>query len=257
MAQQQPDGSDELKNDYHKLPNQPRRPFGTVPKYRQNYALTAYNVLARGDSVHHVCAVLDITEQTLVSWMRAHLDFEDAVRRGLEVGGAKWAKLGQLGIGMGKLFNANLYIFQMQNRYGWGRAGSDLPPAHARLPRPVDRAADEQVEQINAAQAQADADRAAELLVAAISARLTGQKQPDGPAIIDIPATPPATPTVEDLPEQEAMAEVMPDRTRLVGEARRRYDDRLKKLPSEILDIVGHPPEYARGATDDEDEDDE
>lgn len=251
--------SDELGNEYNPLPPEPRRAFGSIPVYRDHYPLSAYRVLARGDSIHHVCAVLDITEQTLVSWMRAYPAFEDAMRRGLEVGAARWAKLGQLGMSMGKLFNSNLYMFNMMNRFGWGtRSGGDRPAVVDRLPKPTERMQD--IEAKATDQSEADATKAAEKLISAIAARLQHQIVPSEAAVIDVePPTsdPPPTIQADELPARDARLEVMPDRQLYTGVQRERFDRKVLKhdLPAEVLDIIGHSPQPIRGAPDDEDDD--
>ena len=92
---------------------------GRPTKYNAKLCKLLPAMFASGESISEVCAELGITRETFGQRKSLHLDFSDAVKRGLELSEAWWTKLGRRGAtGKAKIQPAT-WIFNMKNRFGW------------------------------------------------------------------------------------------------------------------------------------------
>lgn len=72
----------------------------------------------KGLSRAQIAAALDVARSTMQEWEKKHVEFAAAMARARDVALAWWEDAGQLGLTMGKEFNATAFIFQMCNRFG-------------------------------------------------------------------------------------------------------------------------------------------
>jgi len=87
-------------------------------EYKPEYCEIAAKVLAGGESLAAVCAELDICRATLYNWRDAHIEFANALNRGLQKAQRSWEALGRDAIeGNVDRFSAPSWIFTMKNRF--------------------------------------------------------------------------------------------------------------------------------------------
>lgn len=87
-------------------------------KYCPSMCEIAAKVLSDGESLAAVCAELDITRATLYTWKEKHIEFHEAVERGLMKAQRDWEQMGRDGIiGNIEKFCASPWIFTMKNRF--------------------------------------------------------------------------------------------------------------------------------------------
>ncbi len=92
--------------------------MGTPNKYQKEMCIRAEQVLANGESLAAICAELDISRTTLYEWRDTHIEFKNAIDRGLQKAQRVWEKIGRNGIeGNYEKFNGAPWIFTMKNRF--------------------------------------------------------------------------------------------------------------------------------------------
>jgi hypothetical protein len=76
------------------------------------------NVGEEGETLVGMAEACDVSRETINEWMKAHPDFSDAVKRGLQKSQAWWERQGRLAtFGATPGFNPTSYIFNMKNRF--------------------------------------------------------------------------------------------------------------------------------------------
>ncbi len=112
-----------------------KKKFGTL-KYRPEYCRMAYDLLSESDKAKtksHVCAFLQCSKPTLLSWMERFPEFGDAIRDGLEVGKKKWrdriadhaySPTSEVNNGLIKLLSANVYGIKEEKDVNIKNSGS-------------------------------------------------------------------------------------------------------------------------------------
>lgn len=112
-----------------------KKKFGTL-KYRPQYCKYAYELLASSDRAKtksHVCAYLQCSKPTLLSWMERFPEFGKAIRDGLEEGKAKWREklrdhafspTSEVNNGLIKLLSANVYGIKEEKDVNIKNSGS-------------------------------------------------------------------------------------------------------------------------------------
>lgn len=87
-------------------------------KYTSEYCTKAEKILSSGKSLAAVCAAMDIGRQTLYDWKDKHVEFKEALDRGIQKAQSYWEEMGCDGIsGEIKGFAAAPWIFTMKNRF--------------------------------------------------------------------------------------------------------------------------------------------
>ena len=94
---------------------------GRPTKYRKEICDKLPKLFANGASVAEVCVELGISKDTFYKWKARHPQFADAVKEGLTLSEAWWARVGKMGtLGLGESqVNATMWIFNMKNRFHW------------------------------------------------------------------------------------------------------------------------------------------
>ena len=94
------------------------RPSG----YKPEYCDTVIEVMRQGYSKEAVAGHLEISKDTLYQWEKAHADFSDALKRGVELSRIFWERTALETITHRKdttQLNSTSWIFNMKNRFGW------------------------------------------------------------------------------------------------------------------------------------------
>lgn len=99
--------------------------FGHKSKFREEMLEEVIVVLAEGRTRHDLAAMLGIGTRTLLAWCEKGGDseipqFREAVEYGEALSGLWWREIGRRNL-MNKEFNSNLWMMNMQNRFGWTR----------------------------------------------------------------------------------------------------------------------------------------
>lgn len=95
----------------------PRRGGGRPSTYRPEYCELVVELGSEGKSRTQIAAKLGTTRETLSQWSKTHPEFSVALKVSKEYEQAWWEEMGQMGLSMGKSFNATAFIFQMKNRF--------------------------------------------------------------------------------------------------------------------------------------------
>lgn len=96
--------------------------FGRPTKYEPEFCQRVIDFMALGYSKEAVAGELEIDKTTLYQWEKAHEDFSNALKRGVELSRKFWEKTAIDNIvynQKGKKADAVLWIFNMKNRFGW------------------------------------------------------------------------------------------------------------------------------------------
>ena len=94
--------------------------LGRPTKYKRKFCQIAYDLLSKGYSKEALAGHLGISKQCLYEWVQIHIDFGDAVERGVSASQYFWEELGMRGTqGQVKGFNPTAWMFNMKNRFGW------------------------------------------------------------------------------------------------------------------------------------------
>lgn len=106
---------------------------GQPTKYKEHYCEGLIKHMSEGLSFESFCAKLPepdgtfsrVDRDTIYSWLKEFKEFSDAKKIGTDANLLFWEQIGVLGI-TGRIhnFNAVAYIFNMKNRFGWGREDS-------------------------------------------------------------------------------------------------------------------------------------
>lgn len=106
------------KNPKHKTAR-----MGRPTKYKPEYCDVVREVMTKGYSKEAVAGHLEIAKDTLYQWEKAHPDFADALKEGVELSRLFWEKVGIDHIThfakSGKQLNSTAWIFNMKNRFNW------------------------------------------------------------------------------------------------------------------------------------------
>lgn len=95
---------------------------GRPTKYLPEFCDKVIEVMAKGYSKEAVAGHLGIHKDTLYQWEKAHGDFSDALKTGLELSRMFWEKTAIDNLvysPKGKKADAVLWIFNMKNRFNW------------------------------------------------------------------------------------------------------------------------------------------
>lgn len=95
----------------------PRRGRGRPSTYRPEYCELVVELGSKGKSRTQIAAHIGVLRETLTDWGTANRDFAVALKVAKEREQAWWEEMGQMGLSMGKSFNATAFIFQMKNRF--------------------------------------------------------------------------------------------------------------------------------------------
>lgn len=87
-------------------------------KYRKEMCDTVVEMMAEGASKTEVCAELDICHDTLLEWEDRHVEFSEAIKRGIKLSQAWWERQGRLSL-KDKEFSYTGWYMNMKNRFGW------------------------------------------------------------------------------------------------------------------------------------------
>jgi hypothetical protein len=71
----------------------------------------------KGYSKAQIAREFDVSRTTLDSWASVHPEFLNALKKAKDMALAHWEDIGRSGMGMGKDFNATVWIFSMKNRF--------------------------------------------------------------------------------------------------------------------------------------------
>jgi transposase len=88
-------------------------------KYNKKICDTLPDLFRDGQSVAEVCVELGIAKDTFYNWQKAHKEFSDAIKKGLELSEAWWERLGRRAANGKQQINPTVWIFNMKNRFGW------------------------------------------------------------------------------------------------------------------------------------------
>ena len=95
---------------------------GRPTKYEPEFCERVIEFMSKGYSKEACAGELEITKDTLYQWEKAHPDFSDSLKAGLELSRKFWEKTAIENIvynQKGKKADAVLWIFNMKNRFGW------------------------------------------------------------------------------------------------------------------------------------------
>lgn len=93
-------------------------PAGRPTKYKPEFCDVVVKVGEEGETLVGMAEACDVSRETINEWMKAHPDFSDAVKRGLQKSQAWWERQGRLAtFGATPGFNPTSYIFNMKNRF--------------------------------------------------------------------------------------------------------------------------------------------
>lgn len=106
-----------------KNPKNKTKRTGRPTKYKPEYCEVVKEVMAKGYSKEAVAGHLEIAKDTLYQWEKAHPDFADALKEGVELSRLFWERMGIEHIThfakSGKQLNSTAWIFNMKNRFNW------------------------------------------------------------------------------------------------------------------------------------------
>jgi hypothetical protein len=102
-----------MTTDLEVLPAQPR---GRPTRYKSALCERVLELAGKGCGKAEIAADLKINTKTLNAWMKAHLDFREAMRQAKELEYAWWLKTGREGQFL-KSWNATSWMLQMRNRF--------------------------------------------------------------------------------------------------------------------------------------------
>jgi hypothetical protein len=93
---------------------------GRPTKYHKKYCEQLIAWMTKGLSFEAFAGDLQVSKQTLYTWLKKHPEFVDAKSIGTGKSNAFWEKIGVAGV-TGKLpgFQTSAWIFNMKNRFGW------------------------------------------------------------------------------------------------------------------------------------------
>lgn len=102
-------------------------PGGRPPKYNKEFHPKEYvRLSAQGECKASCCAAFGISAETLAAWGRTHTEFSEALKTGLALREAWWARLGLAAMsGQAKIngeevkINPTLFIWLSKNIVGW------------------------------------------------------------------------------------------------------------------------------------------
>lgn len=99
-----------------------KRKVGRPTKYDPAFCEIVIEVMEKGYSKEAVAGHLKIAKDTLYQWERAHKDFSDALKLGVELSRAFWEKMALdylTHTKTSKQLNSTVWIFNMKNRFNW------------------------------------------------------------------------------------------------------------------------------------------
>lgn len=98
-------------------PPETKRKRGRPSKYDPAFCELVMDLGEQGKSRTQIARTLGTTRQRLLEWEQAHPEFRDALACAADLAQAWWEDQGQLGINLGKDFNAATFQFMMKNRF--------------------------------------------------------------------------------------------------------------------------------------------
>jgi DNA-binding XRE family transcriptional regulator len=99
-----------------------KRPVGRPTKYDPAFCQRVIDFMAQGFSKEAVAGELHIHKETLYEWEKAHKDFSDSLKQGVELSRKFWEKIALDHLthtAKGKQLNSTVWIFNMKNRFAW------------------------------------------------------------------------------------------------------------------------------------------
>lgn len=96
--------------------------FGRPSKYEPEFCQRVIDFMAKGYSKEACAGELNIMKSTLYEWEKAHEDFSNALKQGVELSRLFWEDIALKHIthtAKGKQLNSTVWIFNMKNRFGW------------------------------------------------------------------------------------------------------------------------------------------
>lgn len=92
--------------------------FGRPTIYDPAMCDVVIEKFGQGYSVCEVCVKLGIAQDTFYDWQKKYEDFSEAIRIGLTAAQAWWEQMSRNNLSS-REFNANLWSFNMKNRFGY------------------------------------------------------------------------------------------------------------------------------------------
>ena len=92
--------------------------IGRPSKYKPEMCTQVIKLMKEGASKTEVAAELGINKDTLYEWEKAHTEFSDTIKRGVQLSQAWWEKKGRTNL-ENKNFNYVGWYMNMKNRFAW------------------------------------------------------------------------------------------------------------------------------------------
>lgn len=88
--------------------------------YKKKYCDELLAHMSEGFSFENFAGLIGVHRDTLYEWTKAHPEFSDAKKRGLDLSLLFWERLGiRAASGELKGINPAIFIFTLKNRFGW------------------------------------------------------------------------------------------------------------------------------------------
>ena len=91
---------------------------GRPTKYDPKYCQEVIDYMAQGKSKEAFAGHIDVAKQTIYTWMEAHEEFLDAIKKGEAKCQDFWEEMG-IQMALAGQGNATVWIFNMKNRFSW------------------------------------------------------------------------------------------------------------------------------------------
>lgn len=91
--------------------------MGRPSKYDPAFCDVVIELGEQGKSHAQMARTLRVSKVTMLEWTKKHPDFLNALKEADSYSQAWWEDQGQLGMAMGRDFNATAFIFQVKNRF--------------------------------------------------------------------------------------------------------------------------------------------
>lgn len=95
----------------------PKRRPGRPSKYDPAFCDLVIELGEQGKSLAQMASRIGVLRETMMEWAKVHPEFSDSIKIAMQLAQSWWEEQGQIGLGMGKDFNATAFIFQMKNRF--------------------------------------------------------------------------------------------------------------------------------------------